>query len=472
MWLRRLARPHRNPARLIDMADSSARSASSDTLAGESGTGSSSLVRALGTWGIAAAIANATIGGGIFRLPAAAAAALGTAAPIAYLVCAFAMGLIVLCIAEAGSRVSLTGGPYAYVEVAFGPYAGFMTGVMLWLGGTVATAAVGTVFADNAAGMFAGGNPSKALHAALLAITFALGGTINVLGIRQGNRLNVVATVAKLAPLILLVIVGVFSIDASKIAIAEVPSPSTITRASIVLVFAFAGVESALVPSGEMKNPERTIPRAIFIAMIGITVLYLSLQYVAQGVIGDGLAASTTPLADAAAIVFGPWGRTLLLAGVVISTFGYVCAMTLAVPRLIFAFGRDRFLPKQLGDIHPQFKTPWIAITVQTLIVATLAITSGFDKLIIVANVALLLVYFACALASFQLRRKGVQSGGTPFRVPGAGIIPILACVVIATLLTSITRAEWTVFAEVVVVATVIFFISRGARANLVRSNN
>lgn len=428
-------------------------------------------MRALGTWGIAAAIANATIGGGIFRLPAAAAAALGTAAPIAYLVCAIAMGLIVLCIAEAGSRVSLTGGPYAYVEVAFGPYAGFMTGVMLWVGGTVATAAVGTVFADNATNMLTGGNTNSVLHSAIIAITFAVGATINVLGIKQGNRLNVVATVAKLAPLLLLVIVGVFFIDGRNIAISEVPSASTIARASIVLVFAFAGVESALVPSGEMKNPERTIPRAIFIAMIGITVLYLSLQYVAQGVLGDTLDKSTTPLADAAAIVFGPTGRTLLLAGVVISTFGYVCAMTLAVPRLIFAFGRDRFLPKQLGDIHPKWKTPWIAIIAQTLIVATLAITSGFDKLIIVANVALLLVYFACSLASLQLRRNGVQSGGTPFRVPGAGVVPILACVVIVTLLTSITRQEWLVFAEVVTVASIIFFISRGARAKLVRSN-
>ena len=451
------------------MADSS-EPTTSNTTTSESGVGSSSLVRALGTWGIAAAIANATIGGGIFRLPAAAAAALGTAAPIAYLVCALAMGLIVLCIAEAGSRVSLTGGPYAYVEVAFGPYAGFLTGVMLWVGGTVATAAVGTVFADNATSMLTGGGANSSLHTLILVVTFVLGATINVLGIKQGNRLNVVATMAKLAPLMLLIVVGVFFIDGNKLTIAAVPSASTITRASIVLVFAFAGVESALVPGGEMKNPERTIPRAIFIAMVGITLLYLSLQYVAQGVLGDALGTSTTPLADAAAVVFGPSGRTLLLAGVVISTFGYVCAMTLAVPRLIFAFGRDRFLPAQLGEIHPKWKTPWIAIIAQTVIVGTLAITSGFDKLIIVANVALLLVYFACSVASFQLRRMGVQSGGTPFRVPGAGIVPILACVVIVTLLTSITRQEWLVFAEVGTVASIIFFISRGARAKLVRS--
>src|SRR5687767_14172233 len=94
---------------------------------------SDGLVRVMGTFGLAAAIVNMTIGGGIFRLPANVAAQLGAAAPVAYLVCAVAMGLIVLCIADAGSRVSLTGGPYAYVGTAFGSYAGFISGLLLWM---------------------------------------------------------------------------------------------------------------------------------------------------------------------------------------------------------------------------------------------------------------------------------------------------------------------------------------------------
>src|SRR4051812_23927285 len=112
-----------------------------------------SLVRVLGTWGLAAAIVNVTIGGGIFRLPAAVAASLGAAAPLAYLLCALAMGLIVLCFAEAGSRVSMTGGPYAYIEVAFGPTIGFVTGVLLWAGITAALAAVTSFFADSLAAL-------------------------------------------------------------------------------------------------------------------------------------------------------------------------------------------------------------------------------------------------------------------------------------------------------------------------------
>ena len=423
-----------------------------------------SLVRAVGVWGLAAAIANVTIGGGIFRLPAAVAGALGAAAPLAYLVCAVAMGLIVMCIAEAGSRVSLTGGPYAYVELAFGPFFGFQAGVMLWLLGTYAVAAVATVYADNAATLipaFAGPIP----RAALLIATFAIVGGVNMIGVSQGSRLNQITTVAKLVPLVLLIAVGVFSIQGENLAITARPASSDVLRASIVLIFAFTGIETALVPSGEVQSPSRTVPRAIFVAMIGVTLLYVALQYVAQGVLGAALATSATPLADAAGIVLGPWGRTLLLIGVVVSTFGYLSGMALAVPRALYAFARDGFLPASIASVHPTWKTPHIAIALQLAVTCTLAITSGFGSLAIIANVAALLVYFACAVAALELRRRNVQSGGIPFRVPGAGVVPILACVVIIGMLTSITRDEWTSIVITAAAAAGLYVLSYRHRA-------
>src|SRR5687768_18061663 len=126
------------------------------------------LVRVMGTWGLAAAIVNITIGGGIFRLPANVAASLGPAAPVTYLVCAVAMGLIVLCIADAGRRVPLTGGPYAYIGTAFGSYAGFLSGVLLWMLGTFATAAVATVFSSSV-GVLVPGLAAPAAQTAVLA---------------------------------------------------------------------------------------------------------------------------------------------------------------------------------------------------------------------------------------------------------------------------------------------------------------
>ena len=423
------------------------------------------LIRALGTWSLAAAIVNVTIGGGIFRAPASpeVSGRLGAAAPLAYLVCALAMGLIVLCIAEAASRVSLTGGPYAYVEVAFGPFAGYMVGVLLWVTATTAFAAVATIFSDNVARVvpqLAG--PGR--RAALLGAVLLLFAAANVVGVRQGARVNVVAAAVKLVPLLLLIAGGVFAVDAANVRWAATPGAGNVTRASIFLIFVFAGIESALVPSGEVREPARTVPRAVFVAMAGVTAIYLLLQFVAQGVLGAALVGTPTPLTDAAGRVFGPWGASLLSAGVLLSTLGYLSGMMLAVPRALFAFGRDGFLPRALASVHPRFRTPHVAIGTQAVLVFALALTSGFEALVILANVSVLVVYLGCCIAAWELRRRDVRTSGPPFRSPGGAVAPVLACVVILGLLSSITAREWATFAAVAAVSVALYVATRGRR--------
>lgn len=423
------------------------------------------LARAIGTLGLAASIVNITIGGGIFRLPGSpeVAGRLGAAAPLAYVVCAVAMGLIVVCIAQAGSRVAMTGGPYAYVEVAFGRFAGFIVGVLLWLTGTMAFAAVALIFADNVARfvpLLAGpGARLLLLTAVLAALAF-----INLRGVRQGTRLNGVLTAVKLVPLLLLILFGVFAIDPANLRWPDAPSAGDVSRASIFLIFAFAGIESALVPSGEVRDPARTVPRAVFLAMALVTVIYILLQLVAQGTLGAALVGSRTPLADAAGRAMGAWGTALLSAGVVLSTFGYLGGMTLAVPRALFAFARDGFLPKQLAAVHARHQTPHVAIAAQAALVLVLAGMNGFEFLAVVANVAALLVYLGCALASWQLRRRGISAGGTPFDVPGGAAAPALATVLILALLSSITLREWGVLGLVIASAVLIYVINVRAR--------
>jgi APA family basic amino acid/polyamine antiporter len=422
-----------------------------------------SLVRALGTWGLAASIINITVGGGIFRLPAAAAASLGTAAPVAYVVCAVAMGLIVLCFAEAGSRVSLTGGLYAYIEVAFGPLVGFLTGVMLWAGITAATAAVSSFFADALGALIPTVAAGSARAATLIIILVSLA-ALNVTGVRGASRFNGVMTVAKLLPLLLLVVVGVASVNRQNLAWHAAPAATDVARASAVLIFAFLGVETALVPSGEVRDSSKTVPRAIFIAMSVVTLLYLAIQIVTQGILGPALVGQKTPLAEAAAVALGAPGRALILIGSAISIFGYVSGMTLAVPRMLFAFGRDGFLPAPLAAVHARFRTPHIAIVVQTLIVITLAVSGSFEKLAIIANGSILLVYAACCLAVIELRRRKIQESGIPFRVPFAAAIPVVAVLIIAWLLTSLTAEEWKALLVVVAVAIVVYATSLPSR--------
>ena len=224
------------------------------------------------------------------------------------------------------------------------------------------------------------------------------------------------------------------------------PAAGDIARTSLILIFAFAGIESALIPSGEVRDSERTVPRAIALAMLGITALYIALQVVAQGILGDALAQSTvSPLADAAGASLGAWARSLLLAGASISMFGYLGGMTLSIPRIVYALARDGFLPRALAmRCTRSIASPQAAIVAQAILTLALAITGTFEKLAIFANVSALALYFGCAAAAWKL-------GQSP-------IVPVLACGVIAWLLTGLTLDEWLGFGACLLVASIVYF--------------
>ncbi|MGH9385827.1 MAG: APC family permease [Vicinamibacterales bacterium] len=429
----------------------------STTMPAPSMVRSESLVRAIGTFGLAAGIINITIGGGIFRLPANVAGSLGAAAPIAYLVCAVAMGLIVLCIADAGKRVSLTGGPYAYVGTAFGPYAGFISGVLLWMLGTFATAAVSTVFASSL-GLLVPPLAGRGMQIGILIAVYAFWSLVNVRGVTLGVRLNSIATIAKLLPLVIVAVGGAVFVNVDNLRVATMPAAADLARTSLLLIFAFAGIECALVPSGEVRDTSRTVPRAIALAMVAITFLYIALQIVAQGILGAGLAQATVaPLADAAGASMGAWARALLLVGATVSMFGYLGGMTLSMPRMVFALARDGFLPRALAAVHSVNRSPHAAIVAQSLLSLALAISGTFERLAILANVSALALYLGCALASRRLRQTGAKGA----RGPG-GFIPWLACGVILWLLSGLTRDEWLGFSVCLVAASLVYIVTRG----------
>ncbi|HEV8218078.1 MAG TPA: amino acid permease [Gemmatimonadaceae bacterium] len=422
-----------------------------------------SLVRAVGVWGLAANIVNLTIGGGIFRLPAAAASSLGPAAPVAYLACAAAMLLIVSCFAEAGSRVSLTGGPYVYAGVAFGPFIGLLCGALLMAGVAVATAAVASFFADSVVALFPaiGGGAGRA---ALIVVVLATLAVVNIAGLRGANRLNAFMTVAKLAPLAILVVAGLVAMNWRNVDWQDAPTPAAVTRASAIMIFAFLGVESALIPSGEVRNPARTVPRAVFLAVSVVAVVYLLVQLVAQGLLGAALAGQKTPLAEAAAVAMGPRGRMLILVGSSVSMLGYLAGMTFASPRMLFAFARDRFLPAPLASVHPRFRTPHVAIAVQTIAVMALSATGSFEKLAMIANGSVLMVYAICCLGVLLLRRRGVQQSDVPFTSPITRFAPIAAVAVIVWLLTGLSADEWKSIGLLIALLVAAYAVSSPAR--------
>jgi len=422
-------------------------------------------VRALGVRQLTASIINVTIGAGIFVLPAAAAATLGPAAPIAYVVCAVLMALIICCFASAGSRVSLTGGLYAYVEVAFGPFVGFLGGVLYALMASFAVASVASAFAGSVdALLFPGaiGAFARPVRALVLMALFGGLAAINVRGVKLGARVIEVITAAKLLPLVVFVGAGIWLVNPDYLRWPAMPAMSQIGRTAIVLIFAFVGVEIALVPSGEIRAPARTVPRALFLALATTTTLYLLIQTTAQGLLGPSMSTfASAPLAEAAARVLGSAGRLLMLAGGIVSMFGYVSGDMLGSPRAWYAFGRAGVLPAAMTRIHPVYHTPHVAIIVYASVVATLAISSSFTQLAILANVAALTLYLMCVAASFELQRRDVRADGTPFAVPGGPAIPIAAAIVILWLLSNATPREFLVEAAVLAAASLLYSIRK-----------
>jgi amino acid transporter len=419
------------------------------------------LIRALGIPGLAANIVNATIGAGIFVLPALAATGLGAAAPLAYVVCALAMVLFVTSFAMAGSRVSLTGGLSAYVEVAFGRYVGFLAGVLYYLTALLAVSGVVGVFASSA-GVLAPllATPSGRFFVILFVYGFLA--AINIRGVHVGARAVGAVTLVKLVPLIVFVVAGLFFIRPETLTWPGWPGSKPLGDSVLLLIFAFVGVEVALVPSGEIKQPARTVPRAIFTALAITTLLYILIQLVAQGVLGPELGNyRDAPLAEAAARFLGRFGRTLMLAGATISAFGFVTTDILSSPRIIFAFGRDAVLPKWFAHIHPRFHTPDVAIVTYVVIAFVLSFSSTFQQLAVLSNVAVLLLYLLCFVASLELTRRDIRGDGTPFHFRGANVVPVLSIIVIIWILAHATLREFTINGACLGVASVLFFVRK-----------
>ncbi len=416
-------------------------------------------MRVIGVRQLTASILNVTIASSIFLMPATVAAALGAAAPVAYIVCATLMALIALCFAAAGSRVSLTGGLYAYIDVAFGGFAGFIGGFLYWSTACLSVASVAAAFAGSVGAFWAplGGGVPRAL---VLIALFASLAFVNVRGITPGIRLIEAITAAKLIPLLVLVGVGAWSLNPDFL-VASAPSVSEVGQASIVLIFAFVGVEVALTPSGEIRDSARTVPRAILSALLIATLIYLAVQTVAQGILGPELPAfGDAPLAETARRLLGNGGRVLLLAGGTISIFGYVAGDMLGTPRALFALARDGSLPRGLATIHQQFRTPHVAIVVYAIVVAALAISSTFERLVIMANVSALLLYLLCVAASYELQRRDVRMAGTPFDLPGGVVIQLCAAAGILWLVSQASAREF-IIQGIALSAATVYYVAR-----------
>jgi amino acid transporter len=396
------------------------------------------------------------------------AAELGPAAILAYLACSVTVAFVFLCFAEVGSRVSRSGGAYAYVEEAFGAFAGFVASILFWFGYTaLADAAITVIMVDSMAVLFPILNETLPRTLFILGLVIFLA-AVNIRGVVPGVRLYIINTLAKLVPLLLLLAAGLFVLNLEYLAIPEWPSLASFGAGTIMLFFAFSGAESALNASGEIKNPGRTVPLGLFLGIGGLLVLYVGLQTVAQGVLGPELANNTeAPLVAAATEVFGGWGGKMLVAGAVLSIYATLSGDMLGGPRVIFASALDGNLPGLLGKVHPRYKTPHVAIVFFAAVIGVFAVSGTFKYLAVVASGSLLIIDLGVSLAVLRLRRRDGPPKEGEFMLPFGPVIPLMSCAILGWLFLQVPANEAITIAGLVGVCVVIYGVRhavRGAR--------
>lgn len=276
-------------------------------------------------------------------------------------------------------------------------------------------------------------------------------------------------TLVKLTPLAVIIVTGAGGIVLSNLTIDRLPSLPQFGHSLFLVIFLFAGIENALLASGEVRNPARTIPRAVVVALGAVTLLYLSTHVVAQGVMGDALAnGSPTPIADMAAIRIGGFGRALVLFAMIVAPLSYLLGEMLAAPRILFAMAESGILPKAIAAVHPTWHTPAPAIWLHATLVGAFVLTRSFEWLAVVSSVATLLAYLVCALATIRLRRMQVQDAGPPFELPGGIAIPAAASATMVALLFAARASELLAIGLLLAVGTTLYAIGGIRRRRVV----
>src|SRR3977135_3324611 len=381
------------------------------------------LLRGIRKWDLVAVAINAVIGAGIFGLPSKVFALIGSYSLIAFIACALVVTLIVLCFAAVGSRFDETGGPYLYAREAFGPTVAFEVGWLIWLARLTAFAANCNLLV-NYLGYFWSGATANVWRTIIIVAVVTSLAAINILGVRQAAIVSNLFTVGKLIPLIIFIAAGLFFLNPHAFALGPAPAASAFSQSVLLLIYAFTGFEMAVIPAGEIRNPQKDLPHALLIAIAVVAVLYILIQVVCVGTLPE-LAQSQQPLADAGTRFLGTAGGAIISAGAIISITGNLNIVLLSGSRVPFAMAEQNQLPSFIGKVHRRFFTPHIAIVCTAAMMLVLTLKQSFVQALTISAIARLLTYAATCAALPVLRRTNAPPA--LFRLRGGTVISIFA---------------------------------------------
>jgi amino acid transporter len=263
---------------------------------------------------------------------------------------------------------------------------------------------------------------------------------VNLLGIRQAAIVSNVFTIGKLVPIIIFIGAGLFFLNPQAFVPGPSPDSGSFSQSVLLLVYAFTGFEMATIPAGEVRDPQRNLPRALVIAILVVAVLYILIQVVCVGTL-PGLGQSQKPLADAGTEFLGTAGGAIISAGAIISITGNLNILMLSGSRLPFAMAEQKQLPAFVGIVHRSFFTPYVAILITAGLMLFLTLKSSFVAALTISTIARLITYGStCLSLPFFRRRKDLEAPA--FRLPGGTIIAVVVLILIVWLLSHSTAAE------------------------------
>ena len=414
-----------------------------------------SLRRELGRWDLTALGVNQVIGGAVFLLPATLAARIGNWSWIAVGLVGVMSLLVALNFAEAGSRFDGTGGAYLYTRAAFGRFAGFEVGWMLWFTRSASWSSVVNGLAG-ALGYFWPALASGWARTAFITSTIVAITLLNVRGIKQSAWVVNLLTIGKLLPLVIFIALGLWHVDASAVRLVGSPPWSEFSAAALLLIFAYGGYEVVPVPAGETRNPTRAVPFAM-IMTIGIVATVMTLaQIVALGTL-PSLPLSKTPLADASALFLGAWGAWMMTVGGAVSMTGNNVGGALSGSRNLYALGDQADIPRVFAYLHPRYRTPVVSIVFSSIVTLVLALTGSFVALAESSAISRLVIYASTCASVLALRRRG----RAPFTIPFGPVVPLLAIAVSLTILFGATSRQRLIGLEALAAGAVLYAVAR-----------
>ncbi len=409
------------------------------------------LVRAIGRWSLVALTVNSVIGSGVFGLPGTMATLLGRQSVLAVLIAGAAIGVIMMCFAEVASQFSEAGGPYLYARTVFGRLVGLIVGWTFYLAQSAAPAANANLFVVYLAEFWPGAKASRFL---ILTILVGLLALINILGVRQGTVASNVFTVAKLLPLLMVGLAGVAvtMFHPAPMAPEVAIGTGVWLKAMVLLVFAYGGFETALVPLGEAKDPRRDVGFALLMSLIACIAIYALVQWVVVGVLGSS-ATTDRPLAEVARQTMGYRGAQLVAIGALVSVLGYLSAKLLSMPRTTFALAEGGDLPHPFAWVSRRFHTPWLSILIYAVTVWALALVGNFAWNATLSAVARLFYYGIVCAALIALRRS--RPGAAKFRVPGGPVLAVLGILMCVAMFKQVDLSQSRILAVTVGAAVI-----------------